>query len=475
MHTTGTARAGIGACLDSTSNPMNFIVCYIRNDGAGNYTLCIDKYLNGNLYIMAEDAITYVNNAVLRFEKEGSIVRGLYNGVQITSDLALTDAAIIHNTTHGHYSNNVGNTIASFAVASDVTSYSLNGSSTAVFRLISNTDFISHLPPNDWVGRPTIVDVGSGVWMMAYRLATAHQEVGAGTINIRFSVNEGISWTADNTFTDAIACVGVPLTAHSPDTDIGEVYLIRCPNGDLLLHTYEDQVATGSTAAGTRQNRSTDGGKTWTDEGVINADGRLRMVQDHFIKSGVIYTVVEVCPNALDRWARPHELSLFTSSDNGATWVETVIDTLNDNSEASICNTSGNKILVTMRDPIDTGKTYKYTSADLGATWSLISTLSARIGMVQKPRMIAAFGGHIMYGRDDVASPTTRQYAVIWWTPDEGVTFTRKFRPDNNPYADCAYWQILPRTDGTYYGLNYHGPSMSGPTWIQACVFSVTS
>lgn len=466
---------GVAACIDNPSSPTNFIVCYIAQDGSSNYTLQIEKRLSGVTAILASDPITFSSGKKLRFEKEGTIIRGLYNGVQVTNDISITDAALIHNTTHAKYSTNAGNTLTGFAAAADVSSYSLNSSSTAVFTVSNMTDIISHAAPNDWVGRPVFTfNADKSRLTMAYRLGTQHNESGAGSINLRFSTDEGATWTADNVFTDGGACSGVPLTPHSPDTDVAELYIMTAPNGDLLLHTYEDQVATGSTAAGTRQNRSTDGGKTWTYDGLVASDARLRMVQDHFIKSGVIYAVVEVCPNGADRWARPHYLSLFKSSDNGGTWVETVIDTLNDNSEASICNTSGNKILVTMRDPLDTGKTYKYTSTDLGATWSLISTLPARVGMVQKPRMLAAYGGHIMYGRDDVVTPVNRQYPVIWFTPDEGVTWTRKFKPDNTPRADCAYWHLIQRSDGKYLGINYYGQSMLGPTAIQTFVIDVS-
>src|SRR5690606_19284866 len=84
----------------------------------------------------------------------------------------------------------------------------------------------------DWHGRTSCLVLPSGVVVLFYRVASAHNVNDNGKLHIRFSQNYGETWTNENTYIDGTAVTGFPWRpSHYLSTeDPGEPWSILCPN-----------------------------------------------------------------------------------------------------------------------------------------------------------------------------------------------------------------------------------------------------
>lgn len=311
------------------------------------------------------------------------------------------------------------------------------------------------------MGRPVLADDGTK-WIAIYRSATAHDATGAGKFHIRFSEDEGATWTDEDTFTDTNPVTGAPFIKHGSSTDVSDAIVLVAPNGDLLIHAYE-----GGNAAthGTYQYRSEDGGATFVDEGLID-DGTGIGGQDYTIVGTTIY--ITVMEDADKNRTQPWTCAVYKSADNGANWTKTgTVAASGAGNEAGIIGTGGNGLLVVMRDPSD-AVTYQYTSNDLGATWSTAATITA-MGIFQRPRLKALAGGVMMFGRDNTSG---NDHTVVWYSPNSGSSWCRKFYPDATAFADCGYCDVLEKADGNFYLLTYGGTTSAAK--VRSAVFGIT-
>ena len=116
---------------------------------------------------------------------------------------------------------------------------------------------------DDWWGRASIKRRPSdNALVMAYYRAP-HHALNGGDLHIKFSNDDGATWTAEDTKIGGGTVSGFPMNPPglTGDQDAGEPWLYVAPNGDLLLHMWK--VAYGVSSAGSWQSRSTDGGHTW--------------------------------------------------------------------------------------------------------------------------------------------------------------------------------------------------------------------
>jgi hypothetical protein len=105
--TTYTTQAGLVLCLDSASNPLNFLIAYYNlKDGK----LYIDKCVNGTYTNITSATLTYVAGATVRVRRTGIYVDVSYNDVGVFS-YTLVDAALISATIGGLFSTD---SVASF-------------------------------------------------------------------------------------------------------------------------------------------------------------------------------------------------------------------------------------------------------------------------------------------------------------------------------------------------------------------------
>lgn len=111
-RTAGT-QAGISARVDSTSSPANFLIAYL--DGAGNVK--VDKAVAGVYTNVISGAVTYGAGYILRLVCNGNNVSVYYNGTQVGSTTAVSDAGIVGNKNHGLFSTYASNAFSGYTAA----------------------------------------------------------------------------------------------------------------------------------------------------------------------------------------------------------------------------------------------------------------------------------------------------------------------------------------------------------------------
>ena len=320
------------------------------------------------------------------------------------------------------------------------------------FELVGDVVLYSGSGATDWLGRPVLFD-NADTWIMVYRQGAQHSYDADGMIHVRFSDDEGATWTEPDVDLNSNAVTGAPFVGHSTN-DTADAIIFAAPNGDLLIHIAELQ--TGDAPRGTYQWRSTDGGTTWSDEGQINADGDLYGGQDFVVVGSEVYITT-----VSSAWASPMAAHLYKSADNGATWtfVSVIATTAENANEASIEYLDANRFLCVLRDSLN-AKTYQRLSNDLGATWDVLTDVTASLSVLQRPRtrIVANEPNRIyLFGRDTYTS----SYTVIYYSDDNGVTWSPPFRFSSIAYSDTGYCDMLQRSNGDYYLLSYTGTQAS--------------
>lgn len=438
----GDYAVGLVCCLDSRENPQNYIVALLTpyDNGAGNTPrVAVYKVVAGVRTALASPiGVTYVAGAPLALQYDGGDVSVSYNHAQIGAVYTVADATFASNTLHGLFGSHNGSSFENPTFSNVLPFFTVTTAA---------ADLWTTSGSNDWLGRAVLVDVNgdNSLWAAIYRAATGHTVSGAGVVRVRFSDDEGATWTAENTFIDGESITGWP-SFHSTNTNTGNPYVLRAPNGDLLLHVDE-----GPTQRGTWQYRSVDGGKTWTDEGRINSDATLSCAQDHVIVGNDIYIVF--MHSTTGNGDYPWLPTAYRSSDNGTTWTAlgTIESSTSHGNECAIAHTGGNNFIAVMREG-DGIATYFYRSSDACQTWSARQAVST-LGLVARPRLKTLAGGLMLIGRQELG---THDRTVVWFSPDSGEQWEQQCYLDSI-FTDTGYCDLLERNDGKFYMLSYGG------------------
>lgn len=445
------SAVGVVVALDDAATVSNAIIAY----QVGSRIL-VDKITGGttrtNLSGML--TVTPTDTRQLALEIADGIVRAFYNGTQIGVDYRVTDAGLLGNLHAGMFSTHPDNSIDSVSAIA-VNPIALNGSNTALFTVsVPAADLFTGTAPDDWLGRPVLCNDGTK-WSMIYKVGANHTPAAGDAFVIRFSEDEGATWTDVNTFTDGNPVSGFPL---QKDNGISDAIILQAPNGDLLVQGY------AHTQIGTYQWRSTNGGASWTDEGVID-DGDEILVggQDYVVVGSDIYIVYQLIKFDLTTVVP----SVWKSSDNGATWAKVGNIEINCG-ESGIAYLGGTSLLVVMRDN-NALATYQSRSDDMGVTWQT-STVIPDMGVFQRPRLHSLAGGVMMVGRAG-AGVSTSTRTCVYYTSDQGAHWGRRFIPDAGTGSDTGYCDVLERADGSFYIATYGG-SMAVAT-IRRTVFTI--
>lgn len=263
---------------------------------------------------------------------------------------------------------------------------------------------ISLIPNNvtatgGWYGRTGMKKLSDNYWIMAYREAEAHHLNVYGKIHVKFSNDQGDTWTAEDTTLEGGAVTGMPTwpTGGAPGDSPGpgEPWLYLAPNGHLILHMWKaDYNGVADSTWGTWQTISTDLGRTWggvtrVDFNGIANDQRIYATDDDFVLNGVIYAGARVYPTNSIELSSGIKSILIKSTDNGQTWdyVSDITDYfIRPTTEYGLTYVNNDRIVAFMRDANRT-KSYLAFSDDLGLTWGTPSEIQATVGATGRQRV----------------------------------------------------------------------------------------
>lgn len=314
---------------------------------------------------------------------------------------------------------------------------------------------------SDWYGRPSILDRGDGVWVMIYREAATHMPDPDAVFHIRFSDDEGATWTADDTKLTGGAVIHFPISGNSSSDALADGLLMQAPNGDLLCHVSSNEVDEGDNPVGrlgTRQYRSTNGGLVWANDGQIETDettdDEFLGAQDYFMNGSDVYITAFIDTDA--DYASPYKSVLYKSTNNGNSWskVSDITSTAEKTNEAGIAYVGGSTIVSVIRDDLDT-KTYERISTDMGASWGSLLDKTSQLSVFQHPVIVDYSGKLFLIGRDRIAAD--ERYTVAYYSDDDGTTWLGKYYPDDTNYDDSGYCDLVRRSNGDLYVLSYAG------------------
>ena len=321
----------------------------------------------------------------------------------------------------------------------------------AVAVTVDSSSTISSGGTLDWHGRSSIKRRADDVLVLVYRRGT-HHAVNDGALYIRFSDDNGATWTAENTALASDGGAAVTGFPMNPSTlaagqDAGEPWLMNAPNGDLLLHMWRIDYSVDQD--GTWQSRSTDGGLTWsTSEGPIQwggltagQSGNTMATDDDFIVGSTLYCGARVLN---DPPGDKQAVVFCSSTDNGETWtrLSTLVSQLDlggvGTQEVGLEYLGSSRVIAIIRDTATITHTYKMVSTNLGvdeAGWGSLLDVTSDFGVSGRHRVYtrAHLKGQANWWNDPVllavgfvhgtpGSSTPRQNAV-WISRDRGSTW----------------------------------------------------
>ena len=101
-------QAGVALNIDDTSNPQNFVLCFVNRVESSGATIYLVKCVGGTLSEVYTGSITYGAGKVIELRKSGNTYKVYYDDVQIGADQTISDAGIVSNKKHALFSTDVG-------------------------------------------------------------------------------------------------------------------------------------------------------------------------------------------------------------------------------------------------------------------------------------------------------------------------------------------------------------------------------
>lgn len=295
----------------------------------------------------------------------------------------------------------------------------------------------------DWHGRGYVVRRTDGVLVMFYRRATSHTANDA-EICIKFSDDNGATWTAVNTNLSAGAVSGFPLQPPVGNIMIGEAMPILVASGDIVLHiwSYTGTWNVNAVANGIYQLRSSDGGETWTSPVAVDyvgtsADTLTFTTDDWFTFDGVTYLGAR---NYDDSAGSSGDIWLMKSTDDGETWekvseIMTTADETDGGQEVGLTYLGDGVILAMCRDNPHVAS-YQRISTDMGLTWGTLTDVTSTVGIAGRQRLY-----------------TVAQLMGLpgWWLDNRLIMegFVHQSSGDSMPRRRCVWLGIYNRSAKT--------------------------
>ena len=381
-----------------------------------NYEISID--------VAGENAFAYVDNSY-RLAAGGVHTGRRVSGIAIPSVLSPTAGDVLFDNFEVRQN------------ASDFTEVS------------ATEDLYTGTGATDWLGRPYLCE-HENKWIMVYRQGAQHIVDVNAVLHIRFSDDEGQTWSDADKLLDGTAVVGFPIAGHTADPK--KPAIVAAPNGDLLVQTKEE-LADG-TPNDTYQWRSVDGGKSWTDEGAIGADVNDVGGDDVLIVGQDIFVTLARYDAGPPVTYTPQ---LYKSSDNGATWAKVSDIATAGYGETGITYLGGSTMLAILRDLANVA-TFSAISMDMGATWETPVDITPQVGVIQRA-ILRRIGEYLyLFGRTYWAT----NFVTTVIRSLDGRTWSRPYFCDWGGYTDGAYCTALERSNGDIYVSSYSGVYAAG-------------
>lgn len=340
----------------------------------------------------------------------------------------------------------------------------------------------------DWHGRAAIKRLNSGRLVMSYRDGTAHN-VNDGSLHIKFSDDNGATWSAADELPDATPVDGFPMNPATltAGQDAGEPWLYYFPETDrLVLHMW--RVDYGVSNGGTWQSESEDGGATWTTshgpiefaDPTASASTHLRTfaTDDDFIDeaTGDLYAVARIHTSVS---AVAANQILIRTTDQGVTWERVGAATNprivtsseaggRGGIEAGMEYTGSGRIVCMIRDGFSTNS-YRRISTDMGETWGTLDNMTSTVGIAARQRIYtrAHLKGEADWWDDPVLIMTgfvlqtpgqsQGRRNAVWISEDAGATWSTPFYIDTAS-GDGGYGDIFYDDDNDQYVVvSYRG------------------
>lgn len=336
---------------------------------------------------------------------------------------------------------------------------------------VNATIFTSTTGSNDWQGRPCIIKLANGNFVVVWKESTQHVLGVPGMININFSANDGVTWTANNVKIGGGAVSGFPYIKAAAAADRAEdIQIFQCPNGDIIMITHEQSSSAAPNDWVTLwQHRSTDNGNTWTSDFDLGLN--LPDVPDTIkiwacFSNMTIGTDVYICAAQYDVDFDDSKVTLWKSTDNCLTYtkVSDIFDydaTTPDPNECGIVHIRDGRVLAICRTR-DLQKTIKRESIDYGVTWGTIQDYSNYFGRVgiHEPRLykfpigLGSPNRIFLAGRNYAGASLWKNW--IQFSDDNGLTW-RPVYLDTMYVTDAGYVTVVVRSDGQLCCLAYTG------------------
>jgi hypothetical protein len=330
---------------------------------------------------------------------------------------------------------------------------------TPTVTVASSATLVTGGSPQDWHGRASVKRRADGVLVLAYRDGS-HHAINDGALHVKFSNDDGATWTAPDTTLSGAAVSGFPMnpTGKTASQDAGEPWLYLAADGTLILHMW--RIDYDGDVDGTYQSVSSDGGETWSASAAVDFSGiaddiRIFATDDDFTApDGTIYAGARMYDDAAQANCKS---ILIKSIDNGATWayVSDISSYVTPTEEVGLEYLGGTTIIAILRaDGND--KTYKALSTDMGASWSALSDITSTFQAAGRPRVYTRshLKGLTNWWDDPVllacgfvfttpgqSLPGRRN--AVWISPDRGSSWSGPFyvaaADDDGGYGDMFY------------------------------------